>query len=62
MLIRASNPGDHYERYFVGFTDDLPNIKNLCNWTLYPAFYQDLGIEKYIVTHFAQIDPVEIED
>jgi hypothetical protein len=61
MFIRASNAEDHIERYFVGFTDDLPNIKDLNSWELYPALYPDLSLDKYKVTHFAILDAVEIE-
>lgn len=62
VFIRAQYKLDHYERYFVGSIDVLENIKDLVAWELYPAKYLDIKLQDYYVTHFAQIDPVEIEE
>jgi hypothetical protein len=60
VFIRAINTGDFtYDRCFVGFVEDFTFIKNLIRWEL-EAHY-DIDLSDYTVTHFAIIDPIEIE-
>lgn len=55
--------GCTYDRYFVAMLENFRGITKLNQWE--PANGQDFGeidMYEYTVTHFATIDPVEIEE
>jgi hypothetical protein len=54
--------GNCYDRYFVGMIEDFISIRKLSCWE--PANGKDFGeidANNYTVTHFAIIEPVEME-
>ncbi len=62
VFIRAVRIDGSYERHFVGMIDDFNGIENLNAWELCNFDNLiDIDVDKYIVTHFAIIEPIEIE-
>ncbi len=62
-VLTTSNEEHIYDRFFVARIEDFREIYNLEKWEM--ANGQDLiDIEPdmYVVTHFALIDPIEVEE
>lgn len=60
LLIRAVSI-EEYERYFIASTELIDDLGLLANWYMANGAHHDIELHKYRVTHFAIIDPVEIE-
>lgn len=60
MLIRTSFI-ERYERYFIASLEFNDSRVELYNWILSNGAHHDLNFEKYKVTHFCPISPVEDE-
>lgn len=65
VFIRAvtCQENDTYDRYFVGMIEDFGSIENLGDWEMANGQELiDIEADLYSVTHFAIIDPIEIEE
>ena len=60
-LIRAIHDDD-YERYFIASLEIYDDRDLLINWDMANGAIHDIDFSTYKVTHFAVIDPVQIED
>jgi hypothetical protein len=58
MLIRTIHTDD-YARYFVAILEYHCGRDLLVNWHMANGAHHDLTFEKYIVTHFCPLSPVE---
>lgn len=61
MLIRTICI-EEYERYFIATLELHDGRELLVNWDMANGAHHDLKLEKYTVTHFCTLDPVEIEE
>ena len=58
MLIRATCI-EEYERYFIASLELHDDRELLVNWDMANGAHHDLIFEKYTVTHFCPLSPVE---
>lgn len=58
VLIRAT--GGEYDLYFIGMIENFNQISYLNEWVL-KGSNDYINLMDYKVTHFAIIDPIEIE-
>ncbi len=58
MLIRAIDI-DEYDRYFIATLGSHDNRELLVNWDMANGAHHNLPFEKYTVTHFCPLSPIE---
>jgi hypothetical protein len=66
VLIRAltNQNSKSYDRHFIAMIDSYDSIENLASWELANGGNESffLNMDDYVVTHFAPLEPVEIEE
>ena len=65
LFVRAvyNDPDFISARYFVGMIEIYEDIQSLSEWLLANGEqHQEINVAHYKITHFAVIDPVEIDD
>lgn len=65
VFIRAINnkvTDPLYDRHFIAMVENLKDVRKLTSWEMANGQVFDIDLSIYLVTHFAIIEPVEIEE